>query len=327
MSKITFGNAIKKIGKFLLGGESDESDLDELVNNEIKLCPKCKNVMESINVYSNDFVISKVYECQRCHTISEIQYNEDESEVIRDCNIFKNIPCGIDLFSEREGIASYDNFSLNVLWSVCGVLCYPALIKTTLSDKATVIFVKVGNVLSDRNIDGFTIDSNNVIGKVQILKDVDSSHFFNPYLSNLPYPNFSFISLPTNRCEMLESVMNIRFNYTREEMNNIIRHDLTIIKDISLKCLGLIVKVSFDTDNSIDGRSNMVDIISGIHLRDIVLGNLDISTEDEFSIRSATIYKHTISSSHMHNISDDMRNDLWNDILIFFTQYDLYNRS
>ena len=177
------------------------------------------------------------------------------------------------------------------------------------------------------NLDGFIIDANNIVGEVHIVRDQNISNFLNPYLAHLPYPSFSFISVPTTRCDALESVMNIRFNHEVFGHDGLYKHNLIIVKDIGLRAFGLEIRVHFNTNGNITQHAAKMDLIKGIDLKNIVLGKNEVNTSDNYSITSASLYKHTLSSISKCNINDELREDFWKDIKTFFNQYDLYNRS
>ena len=331
MSKITLGQAIKKILKFIFTGESNIETHAPVVEQEHyhdtnKYCHKCKSHMNMINKSVNDFMILEIYECPECHSISEYHY-DDNDNVLREFHILDADPSNVSLLSELNGVVPYENFSLSRLWNVSGFLCYPMLVKTESNEKPTLIFVKVGTSMEFNNLDGFIIDTNNVIGEVHIIKDQNISYFVNPYLAHLPYPTFSFISVPTTKCDALESVMDIRFKHEVFGHDGFYKHELIIIKDIGLKANGIEVNIHFNTDEDISNNVSMMTILNGIDLKSIVLGKTEIHTQDKFSINSASLYTHNLSSIGKHHISDDMREQFWKDIEMFFMQYDLHSRS
>jgi hypothetical protein len=170
------------------------------------------------------------------------------------------------------------------------------------------------------------INEQNVVGEIRMFNDQDISHFYNPYLANLPHKEFSYMSYPTPRCDALEMVENIRFNHEEEGHDGVYMHKLTIVKDMAMRTCGLEVYVRFYTfGDKFHKNPKILTYIKGIRLKELIMGDENIEVMKEFSIQSHYLNKHTISSVNRIDISKEEREDFYNDIVKFFTTYDQYN--
>ena len=329
MARITISQAIRTIISHIFGGGTDTSstnndDNGANDNDTYTLCPKCNHIMGSINVASTDFIILHIYECPECGTISEYQFDNETNELIKDIHVYDKRVANVGNFSETLGLISYENFSLDRLWSVCGHLCFPVLVKSEFSDRSSLIFVKVGHSLAHNTIDGYSINSNDIIGHVHMTTEHNISHFCNPYLANLPHHKFNYISVPTARCEQLEIVYGIRFLYKKEGHDGGYARKLVIVKDLPLRCMGLELYIKFYT-NGISENILMMDLIKGLHVKEIVMGASNIEVENGYSIQKTNLVKITLSATGRENISTELREEFYRDIVVFFSQFDESN--
>ena len=332
---ITFGEAIKNVFSFIIGNynnnehsESNTSHMpDELPLPGTVHCKKCDTVMRRVHQLKTDFIILNIFECPECQSISEFQYNSETKEMARESYIYDNkITKRSSIISEAEGFVKYENFSLDKLWVVCGHLCYPALIKSEFTNGASLIFVKCDKTIGLNCVDGYMINAQNVVGEIRMFNDQNISHFYNPYLANLPHKNFNYMSYSTPRCDALERVDNIRFEHTEEGHDGVYMHKLTIIKDLAMKTCGFEVYVRFYTfGDKFHKHTKISTFLKGIRLEDIIMGNENIEVSEEYSIQSHYLNKHTLSSVNRIDISKDERRELYNDIIKFFNTYDQYN--
>ena len=324
MAAITLGEAFKRVFSFLLGrnqSTQEENTPQASEEDTYVICQSCGHVMGSINVAETDFVLLHIYQCPNCGSISEFQFDNETSKLIRVSHIFDNNASDASSISEVEGILTYENFSMDRLWAICGFLCYPALIKSEFTNKTSLIFVKAGNLIGDTSAAGYIINSQNVIGEISIIHEDNISHFYNPYLANLPHREFSYMSVPTPRCEMLESVCNIRFKYELTGHSGVYVHTLTIIKDVPLKCYGLECVVRFHTYGDCHNVPKSK-LLENINIKGLILGEENIELAEGYSIQAGRVSKITLSSTGRCNITEDQRVAFYNDIKAFFQRYD-----
>ena len=332
---ITLGEAIGKVFSFIIGRKSNDNVVvsdqgrDRVVTNKNIVCRKCETIMRPMNKLRTDFIMMEIYECPNCKTISEYQRNTETKEVVRESHVYDNrIDTRSSIIAETEGYIKYENFTLDKLWVVCGNLCYPALIRSEFTNSTSLIFVKCGSDLGLNSVDGFIINAQNVVGEIRVFNDQNISHFYNPYLARLPHKDFKYISYPTTRCDALEAVDNIRFDHTKEGHNGVYLHKLAVLKDMPLRAVGLEVYVKFYTfGEKFEKPIKMMKLINGINLKDIVMGKSHIIIDEEYSIQSMYVNKHTISSINKIDISTGERAEFYKDIIKFFTTYDNYDSS
>lgn len=326
MAAITFGGALKRVLLFLLGrNQPQEGNNSSQVDEEDTyiVCQNCGHIMGSLHVEESDFVVLHIYQCPECKSVSQYTFNNETTKLIRVLHIFENnnISDTTSPICEVEDIVSYENFSMDNLWTVCGFLCYPALIKSEFTNKTSLIFVKVGNLIGQSSVAGFIINSQNVIGEISIVHEDNISHFYNPYLANLPHKEFSYMSSPTPRCEMLESVWNIRFSHDVTGHGGLYTHKLCIIKDVPIKCYGLEVVVRFHRYGELSTPS-MSKLLENINIKALILGENDVHLAEDYSIHVGRVTKITLTSTSRSNITQEQRLSLYEDIKKFFEKYD-----
>ena len=332
---ITMGQALKSILMFCMGRKDDDNEPETPQEDNSSAgedesfikCSRCNSIMESMSVTTSDFVILHIYQCPKCGSVSEFQYDNKTNELIRETHIFTAHTTDTGAFSEIYGAIPYANFSLDRLWSIGGHLCYPALVKTEFADAdtSTLIFIRVDSDRISNHLDGFYINEQNIVGEIKIILEQSISQFYNPYLANLPNPEFVYISSPTIRCEALESVFGIRYQHTIDGHTGIYVHRLKIIKDVPLKVCGLEVYVKFTSISPSDTIS-MSELIKAIDLRSIIMGKNSIETDDTFAVQTYYLTKYMISSVSRTNISKEIRKLFYSDILEFFTKHDSVQR-
>lgn len=325
MATITFGGALKKVFMFLLGRNhpQEESSSQREIDPYV-LCQNCGQVMNSLHVEESDFILLHIYQCPDCKAISQYHFNNETGKPIRILHILDNSNISDrSPICEVEDIVTYENFSMDNLWAICGFLCYPALIKSEFTNKTSLIFVKVGNIIGETSVAGYIINSQNVIGEISIIHEDNISHFYNPYLANLPHKDFSYMSSPTPRCEMLESVWYVRFKHDVTGHGGVYMHKLTIIKDIPIKCYGLEIAVRFYRYGDTTTNPTMSKLLEDINIKGLILGENDLSLAEGYSIQSSKVTKMTLTSSGRFSITNEQRLSFYEDIKKFFEKYDI----
>ena len=330
---------IKEQEKKRLKKLEEEIETDEEFNEDTKIstnieddvveCPACHANMRRCNTSMSDFYTMKIYECPECRTVSEFQYETETNKMMRIVHIMDRNASNSSAFMETEGIIDYKNFSLDRLWAIGGVLCYPVMIRTEFADRGSLVFIKVGDKVTYGAVEGFLINANDVVGQIKLMKSDSMSHFCNPYLANLPHPNYTWISSPTLRCAELEVVYNIRFNHRVRGHNGMALHSLMIIKDNPLRAMGMEVYIRFYCTNGFDGdklHMPMSELIKKIDLEAIIMGESDIKVDEEYGIQAASVERHTLSSLNKKNISEDLRAEFFDDVRKFFWLYDKETR-
>ena len=286
------------------------------------ICVKCLAQMNTVAKNSNDFISLYIYECPKCGTVSEYQYEYGTQIPTRISHIFVKDSGESSTLAEVEGLIPYEHFSLDRLWAIGGCLCYPVIVKSEFTSKTSLIFIKAGSHIEFNSVEGFLINSQNVIGEIKMIREDTVSHFCNPYLAHLPRPEFTWVSSPTSRCDALETVFNIRFSYHVEGDSDIRLHRLTIIKDMPLKVMGIEVFVQFNSFNNADMNLTKSDLLHKIDIQSIIMGTPSINVKDGFAIQRSRVTKHTLSSLNNENISAELRMDFWRDMRRFFWKYD-----
>jgi hypothetical protein len=223
------------------------------------------------------------------------------------------------------GYVNIDNFGLARLWSVCGDLCYPANIKADFpeTNKTTKIFVKIRGDKKE-GLDGYVITDQSIVGKIHISDNQIHSIFYNPYLANLPRPEFSYLAIPTANCESLESVLSVRYNHDIQQINNdVIVHRLTIIQDCVIRCVGFELYVRYIT-HGIPKDEKPIYVFDKIGLKSMILGD-DISVSDGYAIQVHSVTKHSLSAKTRSNISRAERQSFYDAVIEFFKIYNQTN--
>lgn len=330
----TIADGFREIAKFFRSsnGEptntNEETPVDEIhtmedINPDSVKCVRCGNVMRTVNIALNDFNQLYIYTCPNCNMMAEYQLSPAH-ELIKTVHIYNaSIAAGDGSAIETTELVPYNDFTLGRLWSVCGDLCYPAMVKADFPEdgKSSLVFVKVGTKIKENEIDGYIINDQNIIGRIMLTKGQVLSHFYNPYLARLPRAKFSYLSMPTVRCENLEAVIPVRFNHHKESyMDGSTMHKLCIIHDRPIRCIGFEVFVRFIT-HDIPEDEPMLNIINGIDLRSIIIGG-DISAKEGYGIQSSHVSRHTLSAQVRNNINEKDRQALYDAIIDFFTLYD-----
>ena len=302
-------------GDIRVDGESDREDVE---------CTRCGAKMNAINIARNDFIDFYIYACPKCKMTAEYQFSKDNT-LNKLVYIFNPMRTTEAIYSENLGFVSYGDFSLARLWSVCGELCYPALIKSGFLEDttSTKMFVKV-NAPNPKVIEGYVINEQNIIGEIKIDKDEVHSIFFNPYIARLPKPDFLYLSIPTTFCKNLESVMEIRFSYDNQEISTgIYSHQLNIIRDVINQCCGFEIYIRFIT-HGCDIEKSMTTLIEKVDLKHLLLDE-DINAEEGYSIQAFHLIRHTLSATARTTIRPDERISLYDEVFEFFNIFDKTN--
>lgn len=298
------------------------SVIAETKRTEEPLCPSCLTAMKTVTKNSNDFISLFIYECPKCGTVSEFQYEYETNMPIRISHIFVKDAGESSTLAEAEGMIPYEHFSLDRLWAVGNCLCYPVIVKSEFTNKTSLIFIKAGSHIEFNTVEGFLINSQNVIGEIKMIREDTVSHFCNPYLAHLPRHEFTWVSSPTSRCDALETVYNIRFHYHVEGDSTVKLHKLIIIKDMPLKVMGLEVFVQFNSFNDAEKNLTKSELLHKIGISDIIMGRSEVNALDGFAVQRTRVTKHTLSSLNNENISPELRMEFWRDIRRFFGKYD-----
>lgn len=309
--------AIKRIGNYIKGNRN----ISEInINNSEKRCIKCNNVLTHTNSIINDFINIYIYECNNCNTVSEYQYDKNNN-MLKEVHLYTKVNNDSSSYSELLDDIKSESFSIDKLYTIDTFLCFPVLLYNNFFNKVDVVFVKINDVLKYNEIHGFVIH-NNIIGYLDINKQDHIGYFYNPYLSNLPHKEFNFVPIKQNISENLKPINCIRYKYNVENKDyNIYLHKLEAILDMPLKCIGLCINLEFYTYNIPDGI-RIIDHLRKLDLyRIITLDNI-VPTGDNYTIKSFSIIKHTLSSISDKNISLDLKKELYFTIEKFFEEYD-----
>jgi transcription elongation factor Elf1 len=331
--------ALKNIFSFLFGSSSNKpvnqlapeddrhqvhvDNIQQILTKNEPTCPKCNQHMKIIHISTNDFINMSIYSCPDCHTISEYQFDKND-QLVKEINIYNPIVVDEVIHAERLGYVKIENFSLGKLWSVCGELCYPANIKADFPETNTAakIFIKVKS--HGDAIEGYAISNQFLIGEIKLSEKQVHSMFFNPYLSKLPKPEFSYVGIPSANCDMLEAVFPIRFNHDIQVVDDQTSiHRLSIIQDKIIQCNGLELYIRY-LAHGVPSEESSIHIFEHIGLKSIIMNN-DVETSEGYAIQLHTLTRHTLSAKTRSNISDNERKSFYDAIIEFFTMYDKTN--
>ena len=335
--RITFRAALNQIFRFFTGDPTEEKKeeppkpeggeevrVDGGNDRESVECTRCGTKMNVINVAKNDFIDFYIYACPNCKMTAEYQFSKDNT-LNKLVYIFNPLRTAEAIYSENLGLVSYNDFSLARLWSVCGELCYPAIVKSGFVDdiKATKLFVKI-NTPDPKVIEGYIINEQNIIGEIKIDKEEVHSIFFNPYIARLPKVDFLYLAIPTVFCNNLESVMEIRFNYEKKEMTpGVILHQVNIIRDVINQCCGFEIYLRFLT-HGCEPEKSIAKMLVNVDLKNLLMDE-DINTEEGYSIQSFHLIRHTLSATARTTIHPDEKLSLYDEVVEFFNIFDRTN--
>ena len=329
LSKITFKEALGQIFNFFIGNSEYSQDTETEVqadsSSTVITCARCGNKMKVINTINTDFVDVTISICNECGLISESQHKD--GVLMKMVHMYQPISSSEFTMLESTDIMPFENFSLSRLWCVCGKLCYPSLIRSDFPENGKVFmcFIKMDSRIDMDDIDGYIINSNNIIGEVHLTREQTLSFFHNPYISNLPKKDFSYLTIPTERCENIEAVLPIRYQHKQSTQNNFNVHQIYIIKDNPIRCVGYEVYVRFIRYSS--ERISMIETFQGINLKAIITGELPVEVDEGFSLQTFNLTKHTLSASIKSQITQDEKESFYESIIEFFQIYDRYHDS
>lgn len=335
MNRITMKDALSKIFHFFIGYKEkpeSEAEAEALDNSHIQkeidenniTCGKCGSKLQLLNVARNDFINFYIYTCHKCDVIIEYHFSK-ENKLLKVVYLFDTFKPNEVIESENEGLISYEKFSLGRLWTICGNLCYPALIKTDFPDesKTTRIFLKVNNPNPEK-LEGYMISDQHVVGEIQLTNLQVKSLYYNPYLARLPKPDYLYLAIPTTYCTSVESVLEIRFRYeTTDISNEIIIHKLNIIKDNIHQCSGFEIYIKFIT-HGCPKEKKISTVLKKIDFRSILLEE-DIHTAKGYGIQVYHLTHHTLSAITRNEVDFESRNGLYESVIEFFAIYDKTN--
>ena len=318
--KMSFYQALKNVGNYIIGRNNNNvSNIDEnIVSYNDYTCRKCDNQMKLLTAIINDFHKTYIYECENCKTISERTYTLDD-KLTRETHLYGNKEYDTMSYAELIKDINTSTFCTDKLYEIDNFLCYPVIFYNDFFNTLDVIFVKIDDKLYYNELHGFVIH-NNVTGYVNIEKQNDVAYYHNPYLGNLPHTNWKYTPMKQNINDVLKPVTNIRFDYTIEVRDqNINLHKLSIILDLPIKCIGIGINISFFSRH-IDKK--LKDIIKDLDLKNIIISNSTLNINESYTLQSFSIVKYSLSSISYNNISIELKNKLYNEIEIFFNEYD-----
>ena len=312
MPRITMKQALKRIFSGILGRDEEKPEDDGRIH-----CPKCNSEMQPIRQYDSDFILVFAYRCPKCNTISELTYENKTNKLLKEFHSYDKFENSSSSFIETVDHLNYNQYALDRLWLVMGLICYPVLVKSEFTSTVSLVFVRCDNDVMHDNVEGFIVTDGGVIGFVRILRNQRLSFFCNPYLARLPHSDYSYISYPSEKNASLEYLSSIRFRHRIDDKNGLTHHELTIIKDFALQCYGMEFYIRFTTVES-DKDERVCNILRDLDFQNILFGKNEISPKEGYSIQT---YRLTVLNGWVmcsENISLDLKNRFYLDVKRFF---------
>lgn len=312
---ITLGEALRNVKNFLLGKSDENSESTEHTTDFI--CKKCGEPLGLYEQFTNDIATIIVYQCANCGSFKELQYNE-HNELMKDISIYDPFPSTNSHYLEILNTLKFNQFSLLRIWIINGIICFPVLMRSDISDNVTMLFVKVGTDLTHDNMHCFIVNDSNIISEAIISNDNSFSYFFNPYLSRLPYPDLNIKANQTERSDGIDYASSIRYQHKIQNIQNRTVHKLRIVKDYPMQNYGIEVYVKFITHETLEEDVLISEIIEKIDLESIILARHSVNIDINYSIQSSHVMKISYSTINKKCISSEQREKLCEHIIHFF---------
>lgn len=346
--KITFAQAIKSVAHFLVGSNPTNQDIhpslppadeesasehhDDIIEDDCvytedgirisRLCPKCGKHMELYKDMSTDLINMVVYYCDDCKIYHEFDYELPSERLIKDSTIYDGYARTNTSYIEATIRQSNPAvFSLNHLWEICGIVCYPAIIKTNPNvDACDLVFIKATDDIFHDKIEGFLLTQSNMIANVSLSRNSSISFITNPYLARAPHIDFTYMATPTQENSSIACISSVRFRYKKSALgdgnSNTTVNELTFIEDFAFHDYGLEVYVKFISSSDNSDRA-LLDVIHSIDLRHIIINSNEIHLEDGYSIQVSHVSKINLYSMNSNVIDEDIRRRFYKDICEF----------
>ena len=306
---ITFSDAIKTMWQFITGrnNKTEDNQVDELLH-----CKRCNKPMTIETQSHTDFVSVIIYICPNCGLLLEQQIDNENGCINKEIFLYEPYKDNHHSHLEIFNNLSFNNFDLNKLWSIAGVLCYPVLIRSEFHTEPTLIFVKCKDNIRNGDVDGFIINEHRMICNLHIMRNQEISYFCNPYFLNLPHTNYSFFGYPTEINDQLEYIDKVRYMHKIRNKNNIRVHEIIILEDFPLQTFGVEIYVKVLDYKEIE--ESLKDICRHIHLDDLIKGSESREVDEGYSIQSVRIHQINLFAYSTNNIKKEIRDQFIIDV-------------
>lgn len=312
--------ALKKVFKFVLGHHTHHSDTHH--KQEVKPvvkdgCKHCGSPLLTRMHSESDFLDVTIFQCTKCKMIYEKQINKPANKPLKDIYIYDQLESNSSEFSEIITMMKYKNYSLNKLWVIENIICYPVLVQSDFTQGISLIFVPYFVDIIKNDIEGYMLTEQNSLGYTKFTSRQKISFYTNPYLSRLPYPSYKYISFDDDEIfNNVKSISNIRYDLTNT--GNVF--ELKIIYDIPYLCYGINIYAKFIAAYH-TLKCGYSELLKDISFSSLLKNNTINSLAEGYAIKNFNVNKFSATMSS-HVIEPDIRNKLAEKITRFFELID-----